>query len=286
MTWPSALVAELAARRCIIFTGAGASAPSISSTTQTSPPNWRALLDALRAVADPDRTISVIDGFIAKERFLDAAEVIMNRLAPADFASIMRDLLVTPRFQPSAMHEAILQIDPKVVITTNYDDIYDTYCRTGIAAAGYNVCRYYDNHLVADLRSPVRLIVKAHGCVSDPSLMVLSRSQYFKARQAYVAFFNVLDALFITHTILFVGYSLLDPDIQLVLENANISAPSAHPHYALLPDDIDPDIERAVATSYNLHIIKFPANDYAAAMSAMRELRELVDQFRVSNPQS
>jgi hypothetical protein len=284
MQWPTALVAELAARRCVVFLGAGASASCVSADGRTSPPGWKAFLDALRSVADPDGRNSAIDNYLSKERYLDAAEIIHNKLSPADFARLVRETFVAPRYKPSPIHEAVLKIDPKVVITTNYDDIYDTYCRNGMAASGYNVCRYHDTHLVPDLRSPVRLVVKAHGCVSDPSLIVLTRSQYFRARQQHACFFNVLDAIFVTHTILFVGYGLADPDIELVLENANIAAPSAHPHYALMPDNIAPDIEAAMRRSHNVQFIKYTAGDPDQAAAAMNDLRDAVIEFRVSNP--
>ena len=132
--------------------------------------------------------------------------------------------------------------------------------------------------------SPVRLIVKAHGCVADPARIVLSRSQYFKERQLHAGFYNVLDALFITHTILFVGYSMSDPDIQLVLENSNISATSSHTHYALVEDSIQPDIEDASRRAYNIHFIKYPAGQHQEAARLLADLEEQVTQFRVANP--
>ncbi|MEN6376037.1 MAG: SIR2 family protein [Smithella sp.] len=229
-----------------------------------------------------DRT--TIDILIARERFLDAAEIIITKIAPADFARIVRQAFVNPRYTHSQIHEAVLEIDPKVLVTTNYDDIYDNYCRTGIAHDGYNVCKYYDQHLVNDLRSPVRLVVKAHGCVSDPARIVLTRSHYFKERQIYGSFYQILDALFLTHTVLFVGYSLSDPDIQLILENSNIAAPSSHSHYAFISDDLHPDIEQAAARAYNIRFFKYPRGKHDEAERCLKELSQEVIQYRVYNP--
>ena len=284
MDWPVSLIAELAARRCTLFLGAGASAGCLSADGLRKPPLWREFLSQLKAALPTGTDVSSIDDLINKERFLDAAEIIHNKLVAADFARLTRESFVLPRFNPSRIHEAVLDIDPKIVVTTNYDDIYDNYCRTGMAHDGYNVCKYYDRHLVNDLRSPVRLVVKAHGCISDPSRIVLTRSQYFKERQQYGSFFNVLDALFLTNTILFVGYGLSDPDIQLVLENANIAAESSHKHYALISDDIHPDVELAVASAYNIHFIKYPHGAHTQAEDAMKALATEVIQYRVANP--
>jgi hypothetical protein len=284
MDWPIALVAELASRRCVIFTGAGVSACAIAADGITRPPLWRALLNMLKDAATPGTDLTVVDDLVGKERFLDAAEILLAKIAPADFSRIVREQFVHPRFGPSKMHEAILAIDPKVVVTTNYDDIYDTYCRSGLARDGYNVCKYYEGHLVNDLRSPVRLIAKAHGCVSDPSKIVLSRSQYFRERQIYASFYNVLDALFLTNTLLFVGYSLSDPDIQLTLENVNIAAKSSHTHYAFIEDNIQPDIESSARRAYNIHFVKYPAGQHEQAERMLSELAKEVTQFRIHNP--
>jgi hypothetical protein len=94
----------------------------------------------------------------------------------------------------------------------------------------------------------------------------------------------VLDALFLTNTVLFIGYSLSDPDIQLLLENATIAARSAHPHYALVEDVLQPDIEAAAKAAYNIHFIKYPAGRHDEAERLLRQLSDEVTQFRVANP--
>lgn len=284
MAWPVALVAELASRRCLLFLGAGASAGCLGEDGITRPPLWPAFLATLRAAAPVGTDLTAADSLIAKERYLDAAEVLLAKIPPADFTRIVREQFVRPKFANSSIHLSILSIDPKIVVTTNYDDIYDNFCRTGLARDGYNVCKYYDNHLVNDLRSPVRLIVKAHGCVSDASRIVLSRSQYFRERQLHSGFYGILDALFVTNTILFVGYSLSDPDIQLVLENSTISASSSHTHYALVEDSLQEDIEEAAKRAYNIHFIKYPAGRHDEAARLLKELEDEVTQFRVASP--
>lgn len=284
MVWPKALVAELAARRCILFLGAGASVACVGADGVTRPPLWRAFLEVLKEACPRGTNFSAADSLLAKEKFLDLAEVLLAKIPPPDFSRVVREQFVQPRFTSSPIHLSVLNLDPKIVVTTNYDDIYDTFCRTGQARDGYNVCKYYEDHLVNDLRSPVRLIVKAHGCVSDPSRIVLTRSQYFRERQKHTAFYSVLNALFLTHTVLFVGYGLSDPDIQLVLENATIAARSSHPHYALVEDTIQPDVEAAARAAYNIQFIKYPTGRHDEAEGLMQQLADEVIQFRTVNP--
>jgi hypothetical protein len=229
-----------------------------------------------------DKTL--VDDLINKEKYLDAAEVMFGSISPADFTGFIRSEFVNPRFNPSNIHKAVLKIDPKIIITTNYDDIYDKYCREGEAIDGYNVCRYYESHLVSDLRSPVRQIIKAHGCVSDPSKIVLTRSQYFKEKLNFSNFYRVLDSLFLTNTLFFIGYSLSDPDIQLVLENVNISAESAHPHYALLPNNTHSAIKKSASKAFNIEFIEYESGNYKQVDEMINDLTGLVLESRERNP--
>lgn len=284
--WGDALVKEIAARRCIIFLGAGASAscePTIGDLAKR-PPNWKTLLADLntRVPAGGDRLLA--DDLIKELKFLDAAEVISHAITKADYADAMRQMLELPRYRHSSMHEHVLNLDPKIVITTNFDQIYDRYCTGGAAAAGYNIVKYTDTHLVQQLRSPIRTIVKAHGCISQTDHMVLTRSGYFEARRQYSHFFRVLDALCLTHTILFLGYGLSDPDIQLALENATISATSTNTHYFVAPTGAHPALRNAAARAYNLTYMEYPAGDYADLNASLEELVARVLDYRRSNP--
>jgi len=198
--WGDALVKEIAARRCIVFLGAGASASCVPALGDPArrPPDWRTLLTELNRRTPPGADRTLADGLIGDLKYLDAAEIIAHTMARADYADAMRQMLEEPRFRQSLIHEHILNLDPKIVITTNFDQIYDRYCTGGAAAAGYNIVKYTDTHLVQQLRSPIRTIVKAHGCISQTDHMVLTRSGYFEARRQYASFFRVLDALCLT----------------------------------------------------------------------------------------
>lgn len=284
MHWDKSFVEELAARRCIVFIGSGVSA-GCTNAEGASPPTWADLLRLLLDSMPPGRDRDFASDYIKNKQYLDAAEIICSKISQADFASTMRSQFVAPRYVASRAHRSILKMDPKIVVTTNYDDIYERYCASGDAAAGYNVCRYYESHLINDLRSPVRSIIKAHGCVTDPSKAVLTKHQYFKARQEATNFFRILDALFITHTLLFIGYSLSDPDIQLLLENTNITAPSSHQHYAVVKQGTMHEALKAAATkSYNLRFVEYSGDDHSELLDGLEDLANLVVEKREANP--
>ena len=285
--WGEELIKELAARRCLVLFGAGASASCEATAGAGRPPNWEGLLSKLLERLPPDHTDRpLINRLLESENFLDAAEVILGAISHATYVATMRSIFETPRYAESAIHRAILDIDPKIALTTNFDTVYDHYCRSGDAVDGYNVFKYHDPHLVSDLRTPIRCVIKAHGCVTHPDKMVLTRSQFFSAKQAEPHFFKVLDALFLTHTILFVGYGLTDPDIQLTLENANIAAPSSHRHYFVTESGTHESLKAAASKAYNLQFVEFPKGDYCDLEASLTELAERVKLYRLENPGS
>ena len=284
MNWPHALIKELAARRCIIFLGSGASAASKSLDGKTSPPTWTQYLEGLISIMNSKTDELLIRELISKDKYLDAAEIIVKNISTANYTDYLRATLQLPKFQPSIIHEAVFKIDPKVVITTNYDDIYDNYCKLGTSANGYNICKQNETHLVSDLRSPYRSIVKSHGCISNPAGTILTRSQFFEARLKYSNFYKVLDSLFLTNTILFIGYSLNDPDIQLILENVNISAMGSHPHYSCMANNLHPTIKEVFRKTYNIELIEFTAGNYTELETGLTELADEVEGYRLTNP--
>ena len=279
INWPEALVTEIAERRCVVVIGAGVSA-SATSEGGASPPGWESFLRGGASRLN-DEQRGQAKALIDEGRFVDAAEVIGAHVVPADFDRLVRTTLVDPRYQPSEWHRLIQRLDAKVVISLNYDDILDRQCVTGAGAQAYNIVRYYDTHLLNDLRSDKRLIVKAHGCVSAPSKIVLTRRSYFAARQNHPSFYSVLDAIFLTSTLLFLGCGFNeDPDIQLTLENATIAAHCDHTHYAMLSPARPNAVLSAMESTFNVRFLSYAPGAHAEGLAALRDLVDRVDAER------
>jgi len=274
MEWPQSLVQEIAAHRAIIFLGSGASA-GCSNADGEYPPTWDKFLEIARTqFVNNTEDSTLVQELISSKTFLDAAEIIFSYIDPAESDSFFRDIFQKPSFQPTKLHKIIHEIDSKIVITTNYDQIYEHLCLMGEGSEGYNVKSYCDNQILDEIRSPTRLIIKAHGCVTTPQKIVLTRSQYFNARMIHPSFYSLLDSLFLTHTVLFIGYSMSDPDIQLILENANIAVPSSHPHYALVQKEKHPAIVKAIRSSYNIRLLEYE-NEHGAHEEVIPLLEDL-----------
>jgi hypothetical protein len=287
VNWPESLVIELAARRCMIFLGAGSSASATRhDIPDQHPPTWAAFLRLLyegsnRGQAD-DREKAL--ELLQAQQYLECAEILRSTcIYPPDYNRLLAQTF--ERYRPTEVHGIVERLDQKVVVTTNFDTLYEDHCRQGDATHGYSVINYYDQGLINRMRSPTRIVLKAHGCVTAPERTILSKSDFFRARATHPAFFRSAESLFLTHTLLFIGYSISDPDIQLLLENSTITAASEHPHYALMARGHHPAIRSAFLRTYNIETLEFdPANNYEEFLTSLRDLVTRVDESRRLQP--
>jgi hypothetical protein len=280
--WPRSLIEEIAFKRTIIFIGSGVSASS-QNDEGNSPPTWKLLLqNATEQFLREDADKMVVKNLIKKELLLDAAEVVFDEVPQPERRRFFRSVFAEPRFGPSEYHSIIQGIDPKITITTNYDQLYEQQCGALVAGQGYAVRKYTDNKILNDVRSKDNLIIKAHGCITDTEDLIITRSDYFKIKREHSQFYNVMDSLLTVNTVLFLGCSMGDPDIQLILENTNIAAHSDHPHYAVLPVGRHRALKRAMESAYNIRVLEYERDQeggHGILLDSLKALKEEVDSL-------
>ena len=131
------------------------------------------------------------------------------------------------------------------------------------------------------MRSPDYLIIKAHGTIDDTDHIVFTHSQYSRIRNSYATFYRMLDSLLLTHTFIFLGCGLSDPDIQLVLENLNFSFPGCRPHYMIIPsNNLSEDELSCIASNRNLEFLTYdnPDGMHSQLLENLRCLGKEVDE--------
>ncbi len=277
-TWPPALVTELAERRVVIFLGAG-----VSKAACPDLPSWSQLLEEMKEFASLRKDKKLIKKLVRSGRLLDAAELVNSLLLPADRKTILESKF---RLNPppiSEIYADILALDPKVCITTNYDQLIEkNFEHFSGGQKSHNIRSYkYDNFL-SDLRSPSRVILKIHGCITDSSSIVLDRKSYFNAKVENPGMYDAVTALSTVNTILFLGYSMGDPDIQLVLEGVNSKLKTDHRHFAFVPKFEHPSLRDAHKHTYNIEFIEYPTGRHERFPEALKELRSAVEAMRAS----
>lgn len=98
------------------------------------------------------------------------------------------------------------------VITTNYDKLIETLFPDFKVYIGQEQLLFSSSHGIGE-------IYKIHGCSSDPNSLIITAEDYrdFNDKNAYLA--SKLITIFVEHPIVFLGYSLGDENITLLLEN-------------------------------------------------------------------
>lgn len=286
ITWPLPLITELAERRCIIFIGSGVSAGAWKEVDKEKkhPPVWKELLQNILNSKPEDKfkNKKQAEALLKKDKYLESAEIIRYKLLTnAEYNSLIENSFLG--YNPSQIHKIVEQLDQKIVVTTNFDELYENLCRKGEGEKGYTVIKYYDSGLIARLRSPKRVIIKAHGCVSEPEKTVLTKSDFFKARSENPGFFSALESLFLTHTLLFIGYSITDPEIQLILENNVITYPSDNPHYAIFAKGNHTSTLEVFKNINNIQSLEYKNNgDHQELIDSLADLSDKVEERRMT----
>jgi hypothetical protein len=255
--WPQNLVLEIARRRSVVFCGAGISMQCTNAGGQ-QPKNWTdLLLSAVNQVPGPStRKKEII--FLIKERdFLTACEVIRDKMGARPFYAFLIQELLTPNFQPAPIHDTIIKLGSRILATPNFDKVLENKA-SALPGNAVRIKNYYDGDVTAVAKGEMMVILKVHGTIDTPDKMIFTRADYTKARNDNSAFYSVLEALSMTHTFLFIGCGLSDPDIKLMLEDHAFLHKWAEPHYFVMPKKtIPPSIIPAVERNLNIKILEY-----------------------------
>lgn len=278
INWPSNLIEELAYRRCIIFVGSGISATAKNDSME-SPKIWNDFLkDAKSIMSNPDSAdVGFIDQMLDEKNYLMALEAIYAECDPGNYSDFLKRNFARGNFKASNIHQYIKEIDAKIVITTNFDKIYESICND----YNYVVCDHTDTKkIISNIKSPENLIIKAHGTIDDVDNIVFTGEQYYNSKRKYPEFYKLMQALFLTNTVVFLGYSLSDPDINLLLENIANSSSNSCPHYIIIKEGTSKQIKNHWKKTYNISCLEYEGPGHSKLEEEIYILKEEVLALR------
>lgn len=280
IAWPESLVQEIADRRCILFLGSGVSASAVAENGDR-PKTWTKFLEAAALLVKDDKHRSEVEELIAKNHLLIALEAIESHADAGDYLRLLNTCFGSLKFKPSELHKVVYNLDARLVVTTNFDKIYEQYW-THFSQEGFKTISYDDESLGDEIRSDTRLIIKAHGSIDNPKKMVFTRAQYHAAKAHYPAFYDLLRALFMTSTVMFVGCGMQDPDVLLTLEEVKISSSSNRPHYALVRQgEVSSYVLQDLRKSYNVQALEYGPT-HEELKTSLQELLNEVEAIRAT----
>ena len=277
LAWPSTLIDRVAADRWVLFIGSGVSA-SCTNVAGSRPPDWKTLLRHLcDLISDGDQRaigLQLIDSGDLLSASDHVRYVLDGESNVAAYGQAIRTAVEGPagdKYRPSRLFDALLAMDPRTVFTTNYDKLFEQASK-----GGFRVHPVRSTTLGDDLRLGEPVFVRLHGSTDAMNDLVLTRTDFAEVTKVGKEVFSALKALSLTSTILFVGYSLEDPDIQLILQEVGRPGPTPEAHFMLAPEPTTESRIEVFKQSFGVSVIVYPSGEHSAVEPAIADLADLV----------
>lgn len=282
VNFPETLIEELAYNRCIIFIGAGVSATAKNDAGE-SMMDWRSfIMEAKSLISHTDDSIKeYVEKAIERKDFLHALQAIKDNSIEGNYVALLKRAFSGQRYKRSKAHELIYNLNMKLLISTNFDKIYENYCISNEEGSGHVVKDFNQiEDIIHNIKSYDNLIIKAHGTIDSPDNLIFTQDDYYKSLRDNPLFYKLLESLFLTHTVLFIGYSLSDPDINLLFNTAANTASAMSPHYVLLTTGTHPQLINHRKKNFNIAPIIYGEN-HEDLIPALEELFISVRDLRI-----
>lgn len=264
-TIPTELLDSYRNRKCGFFVGAGLSMAA-------GFPDWRGLLDGLIQHGQagheltPQQVIELKELAKDPNKFLTLAEALKDVLGLSTFKKYIEKIYTDQSKAPRRTHDLLVTLKRgRFVITTNYDFLIEkALVNNKIMSVPL---KYYEADAIQrQLFLREFFLLKAHGdALSGASQIVLTDKDYRKLLYQQPGYQSVLQSIFTMYSVIFIGCSLQDPELRLLLNYINAAFPEGGvPHYALMNLAKIGAMERTRwKKDYNMHIIPIsPDDDY------------------------
>lgn len=278
--WPPELVSDIARRRCVLFLGAGVSKNATNAEGER-PMDWKQFLSHLADQIAAGEAQNATRACIEEGDLLTACEVAKKALNADRFRGLLLAEFAAKRFRSAEIHEDLVAIDSRIVITTNFDKLYETAANK-LLDNTVLVKSYRDPDVADVIRRTNRCVLKIHGTIDVPQETIITRSDYTRVRNEHANFYRVIDALFMTHTFVFLGASMADPDVRLMLEDYARRYTGSRPHYLVTASDsMLPPVKAVHEEGMNLRFLTYSSDNFhRELLESIKELRQLVGADR------
>ncbi|NIU00766.1 MAG: hypothetical protein GWN01_07490, partial [Nitrosopumilaceae archaeon] len=274
---PHALLDSIDTKRCGLFIGSGI---SINSGL----PSWHNLiLELMNSCIDygiSSKEQNELNHLLNQGAFLEvAADYSREKMGNRRFHDIMQKLFRSPNIETNEIHDLIINLNFPLIITTNYDKLLEkafTYTYPGEVPPVYT---YKNTASLARLLGESEFfILKIHGDIDDVGTIILTKKDYRKVLSENPACRVTLFNLFASYSFLFLGFSIKDPDLNLILEDLSVTFGGfARRHFALMQDPGD-ILSKSFSNNYNVEIMPYTSNieHGKAVYNFLIELKKLI----------
>jgi hypothetical protein len=214
---PPFLVAQLDPLRAALHTGPNAVLPVVGSGLSRGLLSWTKLLEQLISQVGSADERDELARALAQEKYLEVAGDLVRLLQRARVSTAIEWAYKRPKVPRPSVYDRLVELPVTHFATTNYDP----WLKDALAARLGQAPRAYtpeDPGAFDDLSagSPP-LVLLLHGDADRSGTCVLSEEDYRRLSH-FPAYRKALAALVSTRSLLFIGHSLADPDLRVVLD--------------------------------------------------------------------
>jgi hypothetical protein len=268
------LLVHLREGRLVLFAGAGLS-------VQAGLPTWRSLIEDVvqRTVAEAvegEQASAELAAMLAAGKWLQIADHCKEKLGPGGYARLLAERLSDTGRPVPEVHRLAVRLPFAAWITTNYDKLLErAYAeeRGGLPKTLTNLDTAALGQLLFDAAP---FVLKAHGDLDRPDSLVFTSRDYRDHIHANTAFSAAFSAVLLTHSVLFVGYSLSDPDFNLLLDRQLLTFQGFVPERYALMSGIGKVEEEYLWRVCRIRVIPYPESRHECVP---RFFQQLVDRL-------
>ena len=185
--------------RLAIFVGAGVS--KNSETKGLKLPTWTDLISDLK------KDLELTD----ESDYLKIAQLYYLEFKEHLYLKKLKDFF-PDNIRPSSIHKQIFELNPQVIITTNWDTILEKAIEDN--AYIYDVIRCDEDLVKSTLQ---KKLIKMHGDFKNHNI-VFKEDDYLNYKFNFPLIENYIKSILSTHTVLFLGYSYNDINFKQIIK--------------------------------------------------------------------
>lgn len=184
-----------------------------------------------------------IQQLVEHDYLVEAGQEVQEALETSALQRCVGDVILSNEAKASEAHRLIVQIPFRAYLTTNYDEFIEGEYR---AQKGTNLLKFYEKNIDGVLetyRSKKPFVLKLHGDINDPTSIVLGNRSYEKLLYTSNTYRSCLESIFSISSLLFVGFSGSDPDLEGIVTRVAGFDGRSRRHWMLVPDSGFPSLK-------------------------------------------
>ncbi|WP_082448086.1 MULTISPECIES: SIR2 family protein [unclassified Sphingomonas] len=260
VTFNRDLVDDCARRKVIVFVGSGVSA-GVKTRSGQHMRDWEGFLRHAAGLINSTIDKKIVEELLLSKDYIMACEIIKSSLDENSWNNLVYEEFSKVGLV-SDLHKSIASLDQRITLTTNFDKLLESTFQDASTGTHYPITiSNLSEEVFHILRDDKKYIIKIHGTVDSPTSMIFAKTDYAKKAFSNWAYSEFIGTLLVSYTFLFVGFSMNDPAISLLVERYAQKFPNARPHYILQPSPINSRFRDVSKNLRKLYVIEYDPID-------------------------